>query len=685
VRLRDLIGIVLGLALVGGLAYGGWLWLGDTLEPAEEQEPGDDAIATARAYADAWEASDHAGMATLLRGEPPEDLATRDLQLREGLEASALRVDLGEADRSADGRAVVPITIRVDSALVDDEVVWDAQLLVLRERGSWGIEWSLSSIHPELRPTWTFGSEEQAVDREPILAVDGTPLAGPGTQVVFGFQPRLVTDADAMVSAFERAIPGSESAAERELNRSDLNDDWFYPVVAVTPAQADRARPTLRGQPGLIEREQSTDRSLLDAGFARHVVGIVAEATAEQLEELGDLYEPGDRIGQFGLEQVFESQLVGTDRVLLGIREGAEGPLRVVLGEGQEQPSAPVETTLDVAVQRAVENALDGVDGPAAIVVVDTSDGAIRGSASRPLDGFNRAFSGRYPPGSTFKIVTAEALLAAGATPEDEVSCPAETIVGGLAVRNAGGRSEGDTTLGASFAASCNTTFAAEGAALGGDALTEAAERFGFGSEPLVPLSAFGGSFPAPADAAEVAAASFGQARVEASPLHLASIAAAAVTGTWSQPYLLVDEGPGDQRSLATGARDPLRAMLLDAVETGTGTEARVDGQEVRGKTGTAQATGGIEHAWFVGTWGDLAFAVLVEEGGAGSEVAAPIAARLVRELVAFTTGGLDPRQPGAGTEGDDDDPADDEAVEEGPIEDADEVLQDADADDDEA
>ncbi len=643
-RLRDLAGILLGVGAVVALAYGGWNWLSSTM--TADPDPFDEARAVAQDYLDAWEAGDHDALTALVR-EPPEDLVARHAQLREGLEVRALRIDGGEADVTTEGRFVQPVTVEVDSALVDEPLRWDTELRLLRERGTWGVDWSLSTIHPELRPTWTFGWEAVEVDREPILAVDGTQLAGPGTQVSIGFQPALVRDPDAVVRAFALALPGSEVAAERELSRPNLNPDWYYPVVTVTQERADRARPTLRQAAGIIERQQSASRVLYGEDFARHVVGVVAEATAEQLQELGEPFEAGDVVGQFGLEQRFERELLGSERIRVGLRDGPEGELRVVLAEGQENPSRPLRTTLDVGIQRAVENALLGVEGSAAIVVVDGQDGAIRASASRPLGGFNRAFSGRYPPGSAFKIVTAEALLATGVVPDDEVSCPATTVVGGLSVPNAGGRALGVTTVERAFAASCNTTFAALGAGLGDEAMAAAAQRFGFGVEPLVPLAAFGGSFPEPVDTAELAAASFGQARVEASPLHMASVAAAAATGTWFQPYLLEDEGPGERRALATGAREPLRLLLRAVVAEGTGSAAEVEGQDVLGKTGTAQGPGGVEHAWFVGAWGDLGFAILVEEGGAGSAVAAPIAARLVNELVAITSGQADPGGPG--------------------------------------
>lgn len=658
-RLREVLAILVGIAVVGGLAYGGWWWLSDTLDPDRATEavpePGEDLDATVTAYLDAWERGDTITMATLLRGEVPEDFADRHRQVLAGLEAAALRLTPGTIDEATDGRATVPLTLEVRFEDLAEPMTWETELRLSRERGLWGVDWSLTTIHPELRPTWRFGRVSEAVDREPILAVDGTPLMGSGTLVSYGFEPTAVEDPDAVVDAFARAFPGSEVAAERELGRDDLVDGWFYEVVTVTEARADADAGPLRGVAGVL-RQTSTSRAPFDTGFARHVTGIIAEATAEQLEQDPTL-ERGDRIPQFGLERVFDAQLEGSERILLGLLEREDGPLEIELGASQADPSAPVETTIDLAVQRAVEDAIEETDLPAAIVVVGT-DGAVRGTASRPLAGFNRAFTGRYPPGSTFKVITAEALLAEGASATSEVPCPAETTVGGLRVPNAGNRALGTTTLEEAFAASCNTTFATLGAELAEDRLTAAAERFGFGIDPVVPLDAFGGSFPAPVDTAERAAAAFGQGRVEASPLHLASVAAATIDGDWNPPYLLVGDGPTDPVPLATGTADQLRTIMRAVVTDGTGTPAAVDGEEVRGKTGSAQTTDGVTHAWFIGTWEDLGFAVLIEDGGAGGEVAGPLAARLVERLVALVRDGGDPALPAGASPPPTDDPA---------------------------
>ncbi|WP_338029777.1 penicillin-binding transpeptidase domain-containing protein [Egibacter rhizosphaerae] len=144
---------------------------------------------------------------------------------------------------------------------------------------------------------------------------------------------------------------------------------------------------------------------------------------------------------------------------------------------------------------------------------------------------------------------------------------------------------------------------------------------------------------PEPQDETELAAQAIGQGRVEASPAHMAGVAAAAVTGRWRQPFVV--EGEGASETEAPGDPDVLSSLMEQAVEDGTGTAAAADGVTVLGKTGTAQVDDG-EHAWFVGVapelFGEdgsagLAFAVLVEGGGAGGETAAPLAADLVGAL----------------------------------------------------
>lgn len=638
-RFRDLLAVIVGLAIVGAIGYGAWLWIGDRLSDHDREgqgQPGSDPAATARSYAQAWEQGDHLGMVRFVR-EPPDDFVARHTQLREGLEPRSVSIELGQVQEPQQGRASVPFTISLDVAYSQQPLSWGSTLNLTRERGEWAVTWEPSTIHPQLRDNLIFDTHAEQVSREEIYAADGTVLSGEQTLLTYGFRPDAVTDPQEVEEAFEAAFPGTADRVAAELGRGDLVDDWFYPIITVSEERASGASSILSPVSGVL-RQTSSGRGLYSDNFALHIVGVVSEATAEQLEERNLPPETRIDIGQIGLERSQEPRLLGSEIVRAGLRDASadeNAGLSIILSETQDDPSSPVHTTLDIQVQQAIENTLVGQTGSIGIVAIDAQDGAILGAASRPLGGYNRAFEGRYSPGSTFKTVTAEALIAGGLSPYEWVECPAQTTVGGLQVSNAGSRSLGDIDLFTAFVESCNTTFASLATRLDDGALTEAAQRFGFNLEHDLGLPHFGGSYPEPNDTAELAASAFGQARVEASVVHMASVAAAAAHGTWYAPYLIQDERVEEARPLAADAAEHLRAMMRGVVTDGTGRQADVDGLEVLGKTGTAQASGGIEHAWFIGYVDGIGFAILVEEGGSGGAVAAPIAHRFVQELTA--------------------------------------------------
>jgi cell division protein FtsI/penicillin-binding protein 2 len=659
VRGRDVLAALIGLLVVAGAIGGAWWWFNEETEPADAPaEPGDSAAVTAEAFLTAWQERDGEAMTALSR-EPPDDLAERHEQLWDGLGATDLRLQADALDEQIEGRASQQVRVAVDVPELSEPVVWDTSLELVRQGGRWAVEWSLATVHPELRPNWHFDKETEQLGRAPILATDGTPLADEGELVVFGFEPSGVSDPDAMAAAFDAAIPGTGQRVAAELARSDLVDGWFYPLVTVGTARAEIVAAETRDVDGVMQRQRS-GRALYAEGFARHVVGVVDEATAEQLEELGAPYAAGDEVGQFGLERAFERQLVSGQLVRAGLRDGDDGPLRVVLAEGTDQDTGAVSTTLDVAVQQAIENTLLGISEPTAIVVIDGSDGAVRGSASRPLGAYNRAWDGRYRAGPTAALIVSEAALAEGTDPDQTIACPGRTRIGGLEIANPEDTDLGEISLPTAFATACRTAFATLGAELGDEALLAAAARFGFGVEPDLPLTAVGGSFPTPIDTAELGSAASGQARVEVSPLHVASMAAATVDGTWHAPWILADDGPAETRALTDGAGEMLTEFLLAGPRSGTATEAAVDDEQVGGVTGTVQGSDGAVHDWFLGTWEGLGFAVLLEDVRDREESAATIAGRLVREIA--TQAGAVADQPDADSDdanGDEDADAD--------------------------
>ncbi|RKS74642.1 MecA-like transpeptidase family protein [Actinomadura pelletieri DSM 43383] len=316
------------------------------------------------------------------------------------------------------------------------------------------------------------------------------------------------------------------------------------------------------------------------------------------------------------------------------LRDGGGRPQRVKLfgvEKGRE-----IETTLDRRIQQAAEKALESAPERAAIVALRPKSGAVLAMADR-LGGLG-AVIGRYPPGSTFKVVTAGALVADGSGAGTGVDCPASVVTAQRTIRNDGDHALGRTTLRDAFAASCNTTFARLAVErLGVAKMVASARRFGFGM-PITPgVNAVEGSYPEPHNGAELAESAIGQGQVEASPLLMASVAAAVADGSWRSPRLvspkLIREGGGvtpEPRAILGAAA--LRTMMTAVVTGGTAAGAGLpDG--TAGKTGTAELGDGRSHAWFIGYRDDIAFSVFVEAGGSGPKVAVPLAARFLRGL----------------------------------------------------
>jgi peptidoglycan glycosyltransferase len=355
---------------------------------------------------------------------------------------------------------------------------------------------------------------------------------------------------------------------------------------------------------------------------------------------------------------------------------------------GREPSGGSVLLTIDAAAQRAAVEGLGGREG--AVVALDPKTGAVLAMASAPTydparlsshdpaairayyaeleaaDGeplLNRAISSTYPPGSTFKVVTAAAALESGQVDLDtQMPSPRELDLPQTSanLRNFGGSScTGETSnLVDALRISCNTAFGSLGLQLP-EQLRERARAFGFGEEGLeVPTPVAVSRYPDETNPPQAAQSAIGQFDVRATPLQMALVAAGIANGgTIMEPYLIAEVQAPDLRRLSVAEPETWRtatspevagqvAQLMEAVVAdGSGTAAQISGVRVAGKTGTAQhAQGRPPHAWFIGFAPaedpQVAVAVVVEDGGSlgseatGGRLAAPIARDVMRAVL---------------------------------------------------
>lgn len=447
----------------------------------------------------------------------------------------------------------------------------------------------------------------------------------------------------------------------------------YWQVIAA-PSLQDRA-----DNPQAAQRERLIDRGRITSADGVVLARSIPRRRAGQ-DEYVRRYPQGSlaahvvgyatpQQGNTGLEQEYNDFLTG---------DYGAAPLLVKL-RLRSAHGASLRLTLDTRVQRAAETALLGKKG--AVVAIEPRTGRVLAMASSPgfdLDKVGRDFSrirnggdaplldratqGRYPPGSTFKVVTTVAALESGLgySPASRFDDTGSIPASGSPIRNFGGEVFGEHTLTEALTKSINTTFARLGQVLGAERLGGTMDAFGFGSRPSIDLPTsevtasgrYDGDrlLPNGERGIDVARVAIGQERLAVTPLQMALVAAGIANGgTLMSPHL-VDRIVGRDGDVVREFRpDTLRQvcsaataaqvtdMMRNVVREGTGTAAALAGLEVAGKTGTAEtSTPGINNAWFIGfapvEAPRVAVAVVVEgTTQTGGVEAAPIA-RLVMQ-----------------------------------------------------
>lgn len=513
---------------------------------------------------------------------------------------------------------------------------YDTQIRSRLRHGRWQVEWTPGTFHPDLTAVTTFVRHRTLPPRAPLLDRNGVALTPERTIVRVGVVPRRVR----AVTYFRLAdLLSVDSVALRD-RVTAAQPDWFVSVIDLRREDFRTLRDQLVDVPGVVVDEAR--RALAPSPeWGRAVLGTVGPATSDTLQAAGPTALAADEVGSSGLQLAYQQRLAGIPGVTIDLVQKANSD-RVVNAVLKRRPQAgkPLQTTLDLAVQNAAESAVAPATQTTALVAVKASTGEILAAANAPgPTTYNTAFVGRYAPGSTFKVVSAAALLDREVvTSATRVACPDTVTIGGKPFSNyAPGILTGRATFADAFAASCNTTFVGYADRLSGAELAGTAEQFGIGASWVLGLDAFSGSVPADRDLVTRAADLVGQGSVEASPLAMALVAAAADSGVARTPTLLPGLLPGSRLDeLDPAVVRELHTMMRLTVTSGTASGLDLPGPPVFAKTGTAEYQAGEftgTNAWLIGYRGDLAFAVLVENGESGGHDAAPVVEAFLSEL----------------------------------------------------
>jgi cell division protein FtsI/penicillin-binding protein 2 len=589
----------------------------------------DDVEAAAKAFLDDWSegnTADAAGATT------DAALATALLeQTAADLPDAVLSAEVGSVTVHGDGEATVRWTATWDLAAAP-EWTYQADLGLEDGEQGWEIVAEPTIVHPELGGGQRLELARRLPERAPITDADNEPLFTPTEVVNVGVDTAAVTDLPALAARLAAAtgVAAEEIVADVEAAPAGQ----FVPVISLRRPDFEAVRGQIFDLPGAVF---PTETRLLapSARFAAGLLGRVGAATAEVLEEAEEegtpWYAAGDQLGLSGLQRAYQNQLAGTPGFTVSVvsADDAVGDEGHEIASAEPVPGTPLQTPLVPAVQTAADAAVAGQQLPTHVVVVRPGTGEILAVSSNEVADAGHALAGQFPPGSSMKVVTATALLAADVlTPATPVPCPGTTTVEGRSFKNQGSFDLGTVPFTEAFARSCNTTFIQKALELPDGALAEAAASYGVGTNWDLPVDVFSGSVPTDSTGTAKAADAIGQGQVLMSPAQLALVAAGVASGTPAAPVEVVgaDAAGPIPRGSAQSVLDALRPLMRAVVTSGTAT-ALADRGEVYGKTGTAEygsKTPPDAHGWFMGYQlrgpaGDIAFAVLVEGGQSSS------------------------------------------------------------------
>jgi cell division protein FtsI/penicillin-binding protein 2 len=627
---RRITALALGAALLGGL-------------PAcSAAEKPDSAL---KSFLTAWEQGKLDGMSLLtldgqtLTGADAQKLLTTtegDLAVK----PPKLTVKKAPVAKKDDASATVTVAWPIS-----DTATWtyDTTVNLRKKNDKWVPAFGVKTINDQLSTGEKLVVKNKASKRGQMLDGAGQPLVTNRAVVAIGVTPGQVTNLEQLVKNLDAAFKQVGAVVDVSQLASQVKaakPDAFVSVATIRKEQFDQVAGKIKGNPGVVTRD-SFQSLAPSATFARGLLGSSGEVTKEIIDKNPGKYKIGDVVGLGGLQAKYDDVLRGASGLTVVISK-PQGVPDVVLFTSEAKDGGQIKLSLDVKTQQAAETALTNTPLRSALVAIKISDNRILAVANGPASGQNNtALSGSVPPGSTFKTITALGVLENGSVNANTtVPCPKTLTVDGRTFKNSGGEELGNAPLHVDFAQSCNTAFASLAPKLGGgDALAKTAASVGIGIPWDLGADINTGKVSANGSPSEQAAAAFGQGTTTVSPVVMAGAAAAIARGQWKQPQLVTDPAPAkpaaDGPQIQPASLDALRGMMREVVTSGTASQLKNLSGDLRGKTGTAEFDDNPAHthSWFMGYRGDIAFCVFVENGGASTAAAVPIAGKFFQAL----------------------------------------------------
>jgi penicillin-binding protein 2 len=680
----------------------------DSAEPT--LEPPKTPLETARRFFDLWQQEEYAQMYDLVSAEARAAITKEDFIKRYGAiadEATISGVSYEVAPNVVEDEEEIRLNVTIETDFFG-EIVQEQRVPLVKEdveveggsdeepvrRSQWLVDWKPGLIFAELDERSLVHFFTDVPRRGSILDRNAKPMAVDAQLPVIGFVPDLITDKETLIARLAAALKMSEADVRAKVE-TDLPSYYFIPISTLpygtTPEQLDAYYAL--SDLGVVVREE-TRRIYPNGDSAAHVIGYMAEVTAEQLEGLETKgYRAGDKIGAFGIESQF-------DDVLAGQRGGTlatvtpEGTIARTIVEKPAVPGRDITLTIDLAAQKSAETTLGERVG--SVVVMDPRDNSVLALASYPrfnpqalTDGlgseeYNRLANDKrqpfldrpllatYPPGSTFKPVTmAAGMEKAGVSATETFHCvPVWKGLGDEFPKNNWQKIDrGWLTPAQGLMASCNPVFYEIALRLDHvdpALLPEVARGFGYGD--LTGINALDEAPGVVPDAAwkkenqgedwfsgDTVNMGIGQGFLLVTPLQIANAySAIAGPGVLRKPLLVrtISDPSGAAQEFSAEEKNPLpvsaatlneiRAGLTLVTQNAGGTSYQVFASsplDVAGKSGTAEDLAfGADHVFFVAYANRAAPSAVVlvalEEGKLGSVEAGPKARKVLEAVI---------------------------------------------------